>query len=217
MSGPARVRMSPDHRREQLLALGVRLLSTRSLDELSVDVLAEEAGISRGLLYHYFGNKQDFHRAVVRHAADDLIRVTAPVPEGEPLERLARSLDAYVGYVEANYAGYVSLVRGAASGNEDLQRIYEEARSALTDRIFDEADAEGVLDVFHLRDTPSVRLMVRGWSALVEDVVIAWVRDPGGVAREEVLTMLAAALPGVLSGPAESAPPIRATDQGRAP
>ena len=118
-----RTRLHPETRREQLLELGVRLLSTRSLDELSIDVLAEEAGISRGLLYHYFGNKQDFHRAVVRHAADDLIRVTAPVPEGAPLERLARSLDAYVGYVEANYAGYVSLVRGAASGNEDLQRI----------------------------------------------------------------------------------------------
>jgi AcrR family transcriptional regulator len=195
-----RTRLHPETRREQLLELGVRLLSTRSLDELSIDVLAEEAGISRGLLYHYFGNKQDFHRAVVRHAADDLIRVTAPVPEGEPLERLARSLDAYVGYVQANYAGYVSLVRGAASGNEDLQRIYEEARAALTDRIFDEAGAEGVLDVFHLQDTPAVRLMVRGWSAMAEDVVIAWVREPGGVAREDLLTMLAAALPGVLSG-----------------
>src|SRR6476661_11157333 len=92
-----RTRLSPEQRRSQLLDLGVRLFATRSLDELSIDVLAEEAGISRGLLYHYFGNKQDFHRAVVRHAADDLIRVTAPVPGGEPLERLARSLDAYVG------------------------------------------------------------------------------------------------------------------------
>ena len=57
-----------------------------------------------------------------------------------------------------------------------------------------------MLDVFHLQDTPAVRLMVRGWSAMAEDVVIAWVREPGGVAREDLLTMLAAALPGVLSG-----------------
>jgi AcrR family transcriptional regulator len=199
-SPTGRVRMSPDGRREQLLELGVRLLSTRSLDELSIETLAEEAGISRGLLYHYFGNKQDFHRAVVRKAADDLIRVTAPVQEGEPIERLAKSLDAYVDYVSANYAGYVSLVRGAASGNEDLQAIYDEARAALTDRIFDVADQDGVLDVFTLEDTPAVRLMVRGWSALAEDVVISWVRDDRGVSRADLLTMLAAALPGVLSG-----------------
>ncbi len=195
-----RVRMHPESRREQLLELGVRLLSRRSLDELSIEMLAEEAGISRGLLYHYFGNKQDFHRAVVRKAADDLIEVTAPVQEGDPLERLAKSLDAYVDYVTRNFAGYTSLVRGAASGNEDLQEIYEEARAALTDRIFDVADSEGVLDVFTIEDTPAVRLMVRGWSAMAEDVVISWVRDDRGVSREDLLSMLAAALPGVLSG-----------------
>ena len=102
--------------------------------------------------------------------------------------------------MSANYAGYLSLVRGAASGNEDLQQIYEEARAALTDRIFDTADAGGVLAAFRLEDTPAVRLMVRGWSAMAEDVVIAWVRDGRGVSREDLLTMLAAALPGVLSG-----------------
>ena len=205
MSGPARVRMSPDHRREQLLELGVRLLSTRSLDELSIEMLAEAAGISRGLLYHYFGNKQDFHRAVCRRAADDLIEVTAPVQEGAALERLARSLDAYVGYVEENFAGYVSLVRGAASGDEDLQAIYEEARAALTDRIFDTGAGDaGVLEVFTLADTPAVRLMVRGWSAMCEDVVVTWVRNTQAgrevVSRPNLLAMLAAALPGVLSG-----------------
>jgi AcrR family transcriptional regulator len=199
--GTGRVRMSPDGRREQLLALGVRLLSTRSVDELSIDMLAEEAGISRGLLYHYFGNKQDFHRAVVRKAADDLIRVTAPPTEGEPLERLATSLEAYVDYVVANYEGYASLVRGASSGNAALLEIYEEARAALTDRIFEtRADGGPLLDVLGIPDTPATRLMVRGWAAMTEDVVLAWVRDPRGVEKRDLLAMLAAALPGVLSG-----------------
>jgi AcrR family transcriptional regulator len=199
--------MSPDGRREQLLELGVRLLSTRSVDELSIDMLAEEAGISRGLLYHYFGNKQDFHRAVVRRAADDLIRVTAPPATGEPLERLATSLEAYVDYVVANYEGYASLVRGAGSGNADLLAIYEEARAVLTERIFEtpaDGDQGRLLDVLGIPDTPATRLMVRGWSAMTEDVVLAWVRDPRGVGRADLLTMLSAALPGVLAGAAES-------------
>ena len=45
MSATPRVRMSPARRREQLLDLGVTLLATRSLDELSIEILAEEAGI----------------------------------------------------------------------------------------------------------------------------------------------------------------------------
>jgi AcrR family transcriptional regulator len=191
--------MRPDSRREQLLDLGVRLLSTRSLDELSIEMLAEEAGISRGLLYHYFGNKQDFHEAVVRRAADELIEVTAPEPGGEPLERLGRSLEAYVDYVVANYEGYSSLVRGAAGGNETLRRIYDEARAALTDRMFETAGEQGLTEL-GVADTPQVRLMVRGWSALTEDVVLSWVRDGRGVAKDDLLAMLTAALPGVLTG-----------------
>ncbi len=197
-----RTRLAPGTRREQLLDLGVRLLSTRSLDEISIEMLAEEAGISRGLLYHYFGNKREFHRAVVRRAADELIEVTAPVGDGEPLERLARSLDAYVDYVVGNFAGYTSLVRAAASGDDDLRQIYEESRAALTDRIFDVAESEGVLELLTAADTPAVRLMVRGWSALCEDVVIAWVQDDRGVTKDDLLAMLSAALPGVLAGTA---------------
>src|SRR3954464_11230612 len=98
---PPRTRLTPDQRRGQLLDLGVRLLATRSLDELSIDVLAEEAGISRGLLYHYFGGKHAFREAVVRRAADELIAQTAPPADGDPLERLQVSLAAYVEYVLA--------------------------------------------------------------------------------------------------------------------
>lgn len=188
-----RTRLSPDRRREQLLDLGVRLLATRSLDELSIDLLAEEAGISRGLLYHYFGNKSAFHEAVVRHAARDLIAQTAPPPGGEPLERLLASVTAYVDYVLANFEGYVSLVRGAAGGNETLRGIYEESRDVLADRVFTE-DAQGDL----IADTARTRLIVRGWVAMVEELVIAWRTRPGDVTRDELLAIIAGALPALV-------------------
>jgi len=192
-AGSGRTRLSPEQRRSQLLDLGVRLLATRSLDELSIDLLAEEAGISRGLLYHYFGNKHAFHEAVVRRAADDLIAQTAPPVDGEPLERLLISVTAYVDYVEANYEGYLSLVKGAAGGNDTLREIYEEARSALTDRIFRE-DAQGEI----IPDTAATRLVVRGWSAMTEELVLTWVQDPGGVSRRELLAVMAASLPALV-------------------
>jgi AcrR family transcriptional regulator len=193
VTAPTRTRLTPDQRRSQLLDLGVKLLATRSLDELSIDVLAEEAGISRGLLYHYFGNKHAFHEAVVRRAADDLIEQTAPPAEGAPLERLLTSVTAYVDYVVANYEGYLSLVKGAAGGNDTLREIYEEARSALTDRIFRE-DAQGVI----VPDTPAARLVARGWAALTEELVLTWVVDPAGVSRDELLAILAASLPALV-------------------
>jgi AcrR family transcriptional regulator len=189
----SRSRLSPDERRTQLLDLGVSLLATRSLDDLTIDVLAEEAGISRGLLYHYFGNKHAFREAVVRRAVDDLLVQTAPPDGGEPLERLLASVAAYVDYVVANYQGYISIVRGAAGGNESLRELYEEARTALTERIFTE-DAQG--DV--IPDTPAARLMVRAWSALGEELVLSWIADPRGVTREQLLEALTASLPALV-------------------
>jgi AcrR family transcriptional regulator len=185
-----RTRLSPEQRRSQLLDLGVRLLATRSVDELSIDLLAEEAGISRGLLYHYFGNKHQFHEAVVRRAADDLVSQTAPPVEGDPVHRLLVSVTAYVDYVDANYEGYLSLVRGAASGNETMREIYEDARRALTDRIFEE-DPSGNL----VPDTPAARLLARGWAAMVEELVLRWKVQPDGVTRDELLALIAGSLP----------------------
>jgi AcrR family transcriptional regulator len=193
-----RVRMSPDSRREQLLALGVQLFATRSLEDLSIETLAEEAGISRGLLYHYFGNKQDFHTAVVQRAADDLFRVTAPSGEGGALDQLAGSLARYVDYVAENFHGYVSLVRGAAGGHEGLREIYDASRAALTDRLFEGPVAEEAA-ALGLVDTPTVRLMVRGWAALTEEVVLEWARESRGISRDDLLEMLAASLPGILA------------------
>jgi AcrR family transcriptional regulator len=188
-----RVRLSPEQRRLQLLDLGTRLFASRPVEEISIDVLAEEAGVSRGLLYHYFGNKQDFREAVIRHAVEDLVAQTAPTAEGDPLARLTVSLGVYVDYVLANLTGYRSLVRAAAGGSEEMRAIYEEARSALTDRIFRE-DSLGE----RLRDDPATRLVVRGWSALVEEMVLTWAQDPSSMPRDVLVDTLVGALPALV-------------------
>ena len=189
---PGRIRLSPEQRRSQLLDLGVRLLATRSLDELSIDLLAEEAGISRGQLYHYFGNKHAFHEAVVRRAADDLIAQTAPPVDGEPLERLLISVTAYLDYVEANYEGYLSLVKGAAGGNDTLRAIYDTTFAALADRFFTTADS------LVLEDTAAVRLVIHAWQAMVEDLVLTWCDHPAGLTRDDLLHLVTGSLPALV-------------------
>lgn len=185
-----RTRLTPEQRREQLLDLGVRLFANHSLDEISIDVVAREAGISRGLLYHYFGDKMAFREAVVRRAAEALVAQTAPPETGEPVERLLASMTAYVDFVDANYEGYVSMVRGAAS-DPVLRAIYDEAFGALGARIFE-------VDVDFVVDSPAARLIVRGWQAMSEEMVLSWKADAAGLSREELLGVLAGSLPALL-------------------
>lgn len=193
--------MTPDGRREQLLDLGVRLLATRSLDELSVDDLAEEAGVSRGLLYHYFGGKQEFREAVCRRAAHELVARTAPPATGSAEERLRASMAAYLDYVEANHQGYLSLVRGPAGGNAALRAVYDEARAALTDRVFAGSGDGGGGGVGGdgVPDTPATRLVVRGWAAYAEELVLAWIAAPSGIGREALVDVLTASLPALVA------------------
>jgi AcrR family transcriptional regulator len=191
-----RTRLAPAARREQLLDLGREMVSQGRLDDVSIDSIAEQAGISRGLLYHYFPNKREFRLAVLRRMADEILEVTAPRAADEPVEQLALGLAAYVDFVIDNHAAYLSFVRGAAGGDEDFQEIHEQSRHALTDRIFTTADPE-LLAGMGLVDTPVMRLVVRGWSALVEEMLLDWIERPQGISRETLLEVMANALTGL--------------------
>ncbi|MGN6723560.1 MAG: TetR/AcrR family transcriptional regulator [Marmoricola sp.] len=192
-----RVRMQPDERREQLIDIGVRMLATRPLDDLSIDALADEAGISRGLLYHYFANKTEFHVAVVKKLAEDLYLITAPTSDDDPLVQLRLSLDAYVSYVEANHDTYLALVRAVSSGNSEMLQIYRDARAALIERLFDRMPQLGVEGVV---DTPAARLVAHSWAVFVEDLVLAWIADHAGLSRDGLLDKLTGVLAVLLVG-----------------
>lgn len=197
MTSSPRVRLSPEERREQLLDLGARLMASRTLEDMSIDVLAEEAGISRGLLYHYFGTKKDFHEAVVRRVVERLHEATAPVDDPDVVVRLSVSVRNYLDFVAANETLYRSFRRAAHGGNERMRAIYEDARAGLIDRIFDVATAEE-LAAFGLADTPAVRMHARSWGAYVEDLVLSWLEDDRGVGRDALLEGVVGSLAGVL-------------------
>ena len=170
MATGSRTRLDPEARRAQLVALGLEMLSTRSLDQLAIEDIAAAAGISRGLLFHYFPSKRDFHEAVVRAAAADLLRCTEPDRSLPYIEQLRSGVESFVDYVVENRDSYVSLLRGAAGGDINLQAIFDETRSAIAARVIDGLGAETV--------PYQVRLAVRGWVAFGEEVILGWLSEP---------------------------------------
>lgn len=191
MATERRVRLSPEARRAQLIELGVEMLATRTLDELSVEDIAQQAGISRGLLFHYFSSKQEFHTEVARAAAQDLIRRTEPDTSLPPVEALRGALTAFVEYVEENPDSYKSLVRGAAAGDTEMRAIFDDTRTTLARRTID------VIAQMGLELGPRAELAVQGWVAYSEECVIRWIDAPS-VARDQLLDMLTKALPALV-------------------
>jgi AcrR family transcriptional regulator len=196
---PARriTRLSPEQRRAQLVAIGVELLADRSLDELSTDEVARRAGISRGLLFHYFDSKRDFHRAVVQAECDRFTAATDPGPDLGPVAALRAVTAGFVDHVVAHRRTYLALVRGSAGSHPAVADIVDRTREALTGRIVELHRRAG------LPDSPRLPLAVRSWMAFAEEAAVLWpVGEPG--ARDDLLAFLESgfvALSGALQRP----------------
>jgi AcrR family transcriptional regulator len=189
-----RVRLSPDERRRQLITLGTRMLRERALEDISIGEVAQQAGISRGLLFHYFSSKQDFQLAIVANANAELLTRTAPdrsLPLGEMLHDAVRR---YVDYVSENRTSYLALLRRPAG--TELMALVDATRGAQADRIM----AEIPLPADH-PERPRLELAVRGWIAFVEEVTLTWLTTET-VTREQLIDMLVGSLPGLAADPA---------------
>src|SRR5687768_102831 len=132
--GTAYTRLPVDERRAQLLKLGAELFTRHAYDDMSMARIAREAGISKPLLYHYFPSKQDYFRAVLAEAAEELQRRTEPDPALPPLEQLDQALEGFLGWIEENSAAYLKLIESAAS-LPDVRALVDDVRSATVDRI----------------------------------------------------------------------------------
>jgi AcrR family transcriptional regulator len=163
-----RTRLDPEARRAQLIELGLEMLSRQPREQVAIDRIAEAAGISRGLLFHYFPTKRAYHLAVVRAAADRMLAVTEPDADLPLIQRLRSGLEAYVDYVMQNEALYVSLVRGAAGGDDELQAVFDRTRARVAERVLDAIGLD--------ENDPAVRVALRGWVGFVEEATLDWLR-----------------------------------------
>src|SRR2546428_717016 len=107
----ARVRLHLDKRRAQLLELGIDLFSKQAYDDISIDGLAAAAGISTGLLYHYFRSRRECYVETIRAASRQLQLLTVPDPALPPAARLRAAVDAHLRYIEEHGAVYSAVYR----------------------------------------------------------------------------------------------------------
>ena len=177
---PGRLRRTAGDRRAQLVQIGLELLPTTPVQELTIDEVARRAGISRSLLFHYFATKRDYYTAVTRAAADLLMEHLLPRPGTPADEQVAGMLDRYVGWVETFRDTHLAFVRGAAGGDPWVSEVYEETRTRLVDVALEELD---------LPDDARRRQLVLAWFAFTEDLVGQWTREPT-MSRDELLGLL---------------------------
>ncbi|WP_171162196.1 TetR/AcrR family transcriptional regulator [Streptomyces sp. I05A-00742] len=159
MNSRPRRRMDTDQRRRQLVAVALELFSEHPPEAVSLDDVAEAAGISRPLVYHYFAGKQSLYEATLRRAADDLTELLTASREVPPGEGLLAVAGRFLDFVEEHGTGRFTLLRGHPE-------LIDEVREAAYGQLL------GHLGV----ETPGPRLEVvlRSWISLAETTARWW-------------------------------------------
>ena len=178
-------RLTVEERREQLLELGLRLFGSRPYDEISIEEIAQLAGMSKGLLYHYFPSKRDFYVACLRAAAHQLRRLIRPDPALPPSEQVRSSLSLYLDHVRANRAKIQAFVRGGIGSDPEVLEVTEATRRAVWEFML---AGMGASD-----DERLLRFAVRSWVRFVEALALDWA-ESDGVPKEAVIDVCVAVL-----------------------
>jgi AcrR family transcriptional regulator len=177
--------MENDARRAQLITLALGVFSVNAYDEVSMDDVARAAGISKGLVYHYFPTKRHFYVAALREAARQLLEQTTPQDELAPADRLREGLEAYLSFVEKHARAYTTLLRGGIGVDKEVNVIVEATRSAFVDRFF--FAWKGTVGAPAV--TPTLRLGVRGWIGFVEATALDWLERKRELSRGALVDM----------------------------
>ncbi|MEU1403495.1 TetR/AcrR family transcriptional regulator [Streptomyces sp. NPDC005728] len=189
---PAYRRLSVEERRSQLLVAALSLFAHRAPEDISLDDVAEAAGVSRPLVYRYFpGGKQQLYEAALRSAAEELQRCFDEPRQGPLLSRLSRVLDRYLTFVDEHDTGFSALLQGGS--------VVETSRTtAIVDGVR-RAAAEHIYSHLGVPDPgPRLRMTVRMWITAVEASSLIWLDEekqpPVGELRDWLVEQFVAVL-----------------------
>lgn len=155
----SRTRLDPEVRRRQIAEAAARVFAEHDPADVSVETVACEAGVSRSLVYSYFGDRGSLFAAAYNCEMDRLGEELDDALEslGSDRERLDRAVHAYLRFASRHRKRW-NLIASAGSSRHPAVR---EAIVARTDRI-----AGG------LGGSPEARLLVRGVLGMLEAAVV---------------------------------------------
>ncbi|MDF0531907.1 TetR/AcrR family transcriptional regulator [Tsukamurella sp. 8F] len=173
-------RLAPGRRRSALLDAGEELFRARAFDDVSMQDIADHAGVTRALLYHYFGSKGEFFGAIWERVHERLLAAdTAPAPTIRGwVENLLRS---YLEFYMANLPLVVIANRSSVSDDPAVRGPVDRTFAALCASVLDAAGATG-------RPRAVAEVGFEGWIAFVRESSLATYLD-GRLSDEENLAL----------------------------
>jgi len=189
-----RERLQRDARIARILTASQRLFSTQAYDAIAIEDLAAAAGMSKGLLYHYFASKRDLYVATVAHVLGQMAHFTDLSPD------LHAGLSQMLSLFERSPGLAKLVLRGGIGVDREVERLLDAYRQQQLERLSRGLGSLGGLAAAST-DSGSQALVVlglRGWLGFLDEVCLHWVQQPN-VTREQVVRFLEQSLQAIVA------------------
>jgi AcrR family transcriptional regulator len=164
----SRRRLSPEARRRDMLRVGLSLFGAKAYDDVTVDEICADAGVSRPLLQHYFGSKSAFFIAVVAEAIEELERLTTLRDGVQDFRLLDEHLRAYFDFMR-NHPASAAMVRQEGQSNREVAVLLD----CFRDRTFRQVSETLGGDI-----SREVATAIRSWIAHNEAIAAQLIAEP---------------------------------------
>jgi AcrR family transcriptional regulator len=187
---PKYSRLAPEQRREQILDAANALFAERAYDDVSIEDIASSAGVTRGLVHHYFGGRKEVYIALLERLGAQREQQIPPPVGRSARARLADSVSRWLDWTEQNRTIWLAtMAHGEDIADPDIRRVVADlVRRAIA-----------LLTTFHADiadDSPRLRYALECWTALNRAATRRWLH--GEATREQTHELLASTLEHVL-------------------
>ena len=161
----SRTRLSPDQRKAAIVGAAVRVFEGRDPASVTFEEIAAEAGVSRALVYNYFGDRGGLMAAVYEQLLTGLDEEIAQALQDPrpPRERMHDAVERYVSFARTHARGWQTQAMLAATRHPEVQRARRQRYARL-------ATVWG--------DSPEAHVAITGLMGLLEAVTLDWLADP---------------------------------------
>lgn len=156
-AAPRRRRLSEQERQDQIVAATLRAVERLGYEQASLARVAEEAGVSKGLILHHFGTKDALMEQAARRTLDALrTSVAAELDLDLPVPDVVRAAIGQLARITTTHRTEMTALRrivpalSAGEGARLDHRAYEETYQQQQ-VLFERGQAQGTLRAFDTR------------------------------------------------------------------
>ena len=163
--------------RASLLVAGRELFEELGFAEVSIDQVAQRAGVAHGTFYTWFDGKESLLREIVLGVVDEIFsasRVGSLVPQDDPRARVEAANRLYLRAV-STHARILRVLESQADVHADFLRLRVQLREAFVNR--GTAGLQRLQDQGLADPTLPVRPTVSALGAMVEAFAHLWRSD----------------------------------------